>query len=158
MNYFTVVGVNVIVRPPFISKIKVPYVIISIVSPEFEDFKIPHNSLCKDILNLRFHDVDSEGNVIGAFNEVGKIKPISESDIKSIYKFVEKNKNVCDWIIHCEAGMSRSAGVAVALSQILNEENNPEKYIQSIYPLSMHNVDIKSKILNYGDVYEQTKY
>jgi len=150
--YFTVVGVELVTKREFIDSIKVPHVIISIVSPEFEEFTIPYNSTCKDTLQLRFHDVDSEGNVIGAFNKVGTIKPISNLDIKSIHDFVEKNKDMGEWIIHCEAGISRSAGVAVALSKILNGVDEPERFIQSKYPLGLHNVDIKSKILKGGTV------
>lgn len=149
MYYFTVMGVEQATDLKFIQSIKVPFAIISVVSPEFEEYNIPYNPFCKDILYLRFHDVDSSGNVIGSFNEIQeKIKPISDNDIQQIFEFIEKNKDIEDWIVHCEAGISRSAGVAMALSEIMNDTKNPGVYIETKYPLSFHNVDIKLKLLH----------
>ncbi len=149
MNHFSVIGVEQIRNLETIQSIDVPFVIVSIVSPEYPEYDIPYNSKCKDILYLRFHDTDNEKNVKGSIYEVEELKVISDNDIKQLLEFADKHKDITDWIVNCEAGMSRSAGVAMALSEIMNNTKTPHTYIQSNYPIKFHNVDVKLKILKY---------
>ena len=49
---------------------------------------------------------------------------ITKEDAESIVKFVNKNKNKVDkFIVHCEAGVSRSAGVGAAIMKALNGDD-----------------------------------
>jgi len=85
------------------------YAIISITEPREAIADLPDNR----ILRLQFHDID---------REVTGCKLFAIEDAKEILKFVEKQiAHVNFFIIHCHAGISRSAGVAAALSKIYNQ-------------------------------------
>ena len=45
---------------------------------------------------------------------------ITSTDVNNIIKFINKHMNVDECIVHCGAGVSRSAGVAAALMLIVN--------------------------------------
>ena len=70
------------------------------------------------ILYLKFHDVE-EGS-----------QAISENDATAIANFVIRNKNK-DFIVSCEAGISRSSGVAGAISKHLYD--NDEEFFKPPY-------------------------
>lgn len=146
-HYFTVVDLATATNKNFIDTIDVPFVIISIASPELETYRIPSNSHCKDILYLRFHDILNNGN-IRSLNEVGdKIVPINKEHIKKILDFAKKYNYIKDWLLHCEAGMSRSPAVALALSEIMNGKDGYEIYVKTLYPKIHNNIKVRKAIL-----------
>lgn len=57
----------------------------------------------------------------------GKMIVFKEEMADKILKFVDEQieKGVDTFLIHCDAGMSRSPGIAVALDEIYNENNKP---------------------------------
>ena len=68
-----------------------------------------------DVLSLRFNDVES--------NEPNHMM---RADAEAIIAFVNKYINdVSQIIVHCGAGVSRSAGVAAALMLIINNDDSP---------------------------------
>lgn len=70
-------------------------------------------------LFLHFEDFDEE--VVG-----WHLKPIQCSDVEAIVDFVMRNKdNGKHFIVQCDAGVSRSAGVAAALMKYFNEDDSP---------------------------------
>lgn len=70
-------------------------------------------------LFLHFEDFDEE--VIG-----WHLKPIQQSDVRAIIDFVMRNKdNGKHFIVQCDAGVSRSAGVAAALMKYFNGDDSP---------------------------------
>jgi len=90
-------------------------VLISITVPE-SSF-VMYNKEYKDVLGLKFHDIDTQSDLLG-------LKVISKDDVKQIYEFVNKYKNNINHIVvNCDAGQSRSAGVAAALAKILNGDD-----------------------------------
>jgi predicted protein tyrosine phosphatase len=91
--------------------------IISISGVYAEDNKFAKNPFIKGILRLRFDDV-----------EVASVDytPISITDAEAIVAFVEKVKDKIDMlVVHCYAGVSRSAGVAAALMAYYNGDDMP---------------------------------
>ena len=82
----------------------------------------PNNGI-RAILRLKFDDVEKNF----ARNE----NCITREDGEAIVNFVNKNKNKVDkFIVHCEAGVSRSAGVCAAIMKAINGDdwdifNNP---------------------------------
>ena len=73
------------------------------------------NPHIRDVLHLKFDDV-----------EKNDVMAISESDAEKIIEFVNRHLPFVDKIIvHCEAGVSRSAGVCAALMQIINGDDSP---------------------------------
>jgi len=108
-----------------ISQASVPNVIISTRSPGSRRAIVGGNEP-KDVLWLEFNDVDEEGRVWTLHgNKVNKHKLFTEEEAKEVIEFVNKYKDEVELIIcHCEAGISRSAGIAAALYTILGA---PEK-------------------------------
>ena len=102
---------------------KKPYFIISITN-EFDErprFKADPN--CKGICYLNFDDVEKgEKNCISTFDV--------EYLMYFLLKAFKKSPEVENIIVHCEAGQSRSAGMAAALMKFYNGDdwdifNNP---------------------------------
>ena len=78
-----------------------------------------------------------------------KLKHIDDSDARKIIEFGLKNKEHKNFMIHCEAGLSRSPAVALALSEILNiDKRTPEIYVETLYDIRNHNYDVKKMILD----------
>ena len=91
--------------------------IISITDTDKADVIFEKNEAngIKAVLRLKFDDVERDYK-----NE----HCITKEDAENIVKFVNKNKNRVDkFIIHCEAGVSRSAGVGAAIMKALNGDD-----------------------------------
>lgn len=90
-------------------------VIISIASCNMEHADIVPCELngIKDVLFLNFNDTDCKDLTSGCIND---------EDAENIKEFVQKyeeDDSVDLMIVHCEAGVSRSAGVAAAIMKYL---------------------------------------
>ena len=100
-------------------------VIISISDPrmwyESTPFISSENKVI-DILDIMFSDADRPGlDVYG--NEAGVEDLMSDEDARRVAEFVVKyrGKNI---IVHCDAGISRSAGVAAAITKHLTGDDS----------------------------------
>ena len=108
------------------SLIRTPHAIISITDPdkEFADFAPNENRI--DILSLQFYDLEDirddmkleeAAEYVTAFGE----GLFSHEQAVQIINFVEGIKDkINGFLIHCEAGVSRSAAVAAAIELMLN--------------------------------------
>ena len=91
--------------------------IISITDTDKADVIFEKNEIngIRAVLKLKFDDVERDYK-----NE----HCITKEDAESIVKFVNKNKSKVDkFIVHCEAGVSRSAGVGAAIMKALNGDD-----------------------------------
>ncbi len=90
--------------------------IVSIATPsaEYDGTNIYRSRYNKihAILRLQFDDVEDGNDVI------------TIDDAKKIHSFIEANKNR-KIIVHCDAGISRSAGIAAALMKHYNGDDTP---------------------------------
>lgn len=108
-------------------------IVISIVSPDREH---PRQSLvCLARLNLHFKDtmryeVSEQGFSAEQANEV----------VEFVEKWLLESERI---VVHCEAGMSRSAGVAVGLARYLLTDED-EKSVRDAKP--HFNLDVAQKI------------
>ncbi len=99
----------------------VPHIIISIYTPGDVPARPITNSYTQEVLSLCFDDLptyipDWKGRELVYFNRELSIQ---------ILDFVDKYRDlVKEVIIHCDAGISRSAGVAVALCRYLGESDS----------------------------------
>ncbi len=80
-----------------------------------------NNSSIKEILYLSFYDISEETkDIFGGYNSM------SPDDALKIAYFVNKWKDKVDTIwVHCEVGVSRSAGIAMAIMEYLNMDLTP---------------------------------
>jgi predicted protein tyrosine phosphatase len=121
----------------------VPYIVISITDPDRPEAVIAECPLRMAVLRLAFDDVDVAGSIW---------KAPSEEDAEAIVRFVAERRSMADLIVcQCEAGMSRSAGVAAALSRWLNghDEEFFERYLPNrrIYRLILDRLGYDGVIL-----------
>jgi hypothetical protein len=74
-----------------------------------------------DVLETKFWDVETQ---------VGNYKPITKDQGKVIKEFIEKNKDK-KFLIHCRAGMSRSAAVGKAVECLVKFNGDVYEYRSS---------------------------
>lgn len=127
-----------------------PHIVISIREPNSPGYinnpvEIPNSPNCMGRLNLDFCDMDAE-----RFPKVkdlpDKYKLFSDDDAKSIIKFVDLTYKYINLIaVNCCAGISRSSGVAAAISKILGQSD--ERFFNPRGPYRP-NMFIYRKILN----------
>lgn len=86
-----------------------PTAIISITDPEQKPANIFHNANIVGLLRLQFHDEEVNQNGFVAMNAN------DARDVAYFYNSVKKKASFL--IVHCEAGISRSAGVAAAIAK-----------------------------------------
>ena len=103
-----------------------PLVIISITDIDSNPVLFAQNEHIKSILRLSFSDVD-RGN-FGAMNE---------NDANSIVSFCAKWLPDTNLIVHCEAGVSRSAGVCAAILKWY-EGSDMQIFENAYYRPNMH--------------------
>ena len=151
--YFIVINKAFASKPETYDDIKVPYLVISISSHEEHYCPIPSNEHCLDKIFLKFDDQSYQEQITFAQYE-GVAYPMKDEDAVKLLKFVLKYKDdVNDIIVHCEAGLSRSPAIALALSEILNGEEDPAKYIESMNGLKHANLLVRDLILkNYEKI------
>lgn len=83
----------------------------------------------RDVLFLHFDDIDAERD--------GLFYGMTENDAEKIADFVFRNKEqVSQFVVHCNAGISRSAGVCAAISKFLTGDD--EQFFSSHYHPNMH--------------------
>lgn len=122
----------------YTSEIK-KYCVISITDGKDNNVEFVEDINRLDVLNLKFSDLDKP---------IGDYKLFSENDAKEIIQFVEKYFDKVDFfLVHCHAGISRSAGCAAALSKIYN--NTDKFYFES--GKYVPNMLVYKTILNYVD-------
>lgn len=96
------------------------HIVISIADPEAEPVEILSDNPPLGILYLKFPDFDRPYMKGYQYNHL----LFDKYNAKDILKFVNQHKDSIELIVcQCEAGISRSAGVAGALSKILNGED-----------------------------------
>lgn len=93
---------------PFIETLGKDFILISITSPEEDHVKIPQNDHNRGVLRLKFHDIESP---------IGGYSHFTSSQAASIRAFIESDHSTDTIVCQCEAGISRSAGVAAALTK-----------------------------------------
>ncbi len=100
----------------------VSHVIVSIRTPgDPDEVKLPVNDHTEDVLHLQFHDID---RVVVGYNDDIEPNMFQQTHAKQVREFFEKNKDVERFIVHCDAGLSRSPAVAAAISKLYVSEDD----------------------------------
>jgi len=126
--------------------IKTPHAIISITDPDrgVPAFKPNENRL--GILHLQFYDLEDISEEMSLKDAVEYITQFGHGLFKDdqasqIVDFVELVKDKAKGLlVHCEAGVSRSAAVAAVIELVLNGSNdrvfNDRRYSPNLYVYS----------------------
>jgi predicted protein tyrosine phosphatase len=107
-----------------VNLIEYDHAIVSISTPGDPIPNVVENHFTKGVLYLQFHDLDREPG--DSFREVyGDPILFSEKDAQDISYFVHqwRSMGVMGFLIHCDAGQSRSVGVAAALARHYNGDD-----------------------------------
>lgn len=119
------------------------HVVISIQDPRYNFVVLPENVNRLDWVGLWLYDLDKKLDKPKYDNFI-----FNDSQAKTIVEFINKWKDDVDLIcVNCVAGISRSAGVASAISKILNGDDS---YFFKHY---LPNMLVYSKILK--EYYEE---
>lgn len=108
-----------------IKQFKDDALIISIVSPGQEHPKLEGEHIYK----FHFRDV-TESFEMG---DGRVINPIEKESAEAIAEIAIAHRDKKVWVIHCEAGISRSPGVAIGLSRYIETDPDTHKLI-TMYP------------------------
>jgi predicted protein tyrosine phosphatase len=95
--------------------------VLIMITCEHDEFPEVHPKW-SDILQLKFDDIEGSINNIGSASNV-----MQEHHAKELLDFVIKHMN-CDIFVNCDAGLSRSPAVVVALEQIFNSRDVTKAY------------------------------
>ena len=96
----------------------VPYAVISITTPGDEEATIAPSDKCCSVLRLSFYD-------IRASECCREWQTFLPEHARSIWAFVDEHRGQIEkLVIHCDAGQSRSPGVAAALDKVLNGDDS----------------------------------
>jgi len=102
----------------------VSHVIVSITTVSSDRAKLKANELTAGVLRLSFVDFDAAVHVDSdTIKSITEDMLFSDHQAKQIAEFVFKHKDVDRFIVHCDAGRSRSPGVAAAVSKIITGED-----------------------------------
>ncbi len=100
-------------------------VMIRITNPSDSFAPLEDEELYRDVLELKFYDFIEDLNGLFIFNK---------SLFETIMEFFEKHRNCKNMVIHCDMGMSRSAGVAVGWFLF----NDDRKSVHKLYHDKKH--------------------
>lgn len=98
-----------------------PHIIISIFTPGDEPPDVAQNENTRGVLHFCFDDLDRQPTLI-TIHALGKPVLFDDEEAQRLAKWVKAfyKQGVRTVICHCDAGVSRSAGVAAALSKHFN--------------------------------------
>ncbi len=103
---------------------ELPHVLVSITDIENPEAELSDAPTRLATLRLQFHDADRDG---------AGFTLLSEEDARGIVEFVRAHRDRIRLIVcQCEAGISRSAGCAAALSKWLNGDD--EAFFRLFHP------------------------
>lgn len=120
-----------------------PYAMISILSNPKESIKLENDPNRLFYLRMNFDDIDRD---IDRDIDPTKYRLFNQEDAKEILSFAKKIKNNVDAIVvHCEAGISRSPAVGLALAQLLDAKNQDRiEYRFPLYNRHVYNTILKT--------------
>lgn len=107
---------------------EVPYIVISISDPDKPEQEITRSAKLRGVLSLKFHDIVQPRKF-----QLTTDVAMTPEHARQALSFVRQHlRDVGLIICQCEAGVSRSAGLAAALSRIL--EGDDEYFFLNYWP------------------------
>lgn len=104
---------------------EVPHVIVSIRTPGDPDMaKLPINEYTLQVAHLSFYDFNDAAFLESEIKEKYDAGSFNREHARIILRLIETNQDAETFIVHCDAGLSRSPGVAAAVSKILTDDDS----------------------------------
>lgn len=110
--------------------------VISIGSPGVEPPKLRGENIFK----FKFHDITEE-YFLSTQQRI--IQPMEKEIAESIAEIAISHRDKKVWVIHCEAGISRSPAVAIGLARFIDTEPNQDK-LEEMFPC--HNKHVRKLV------------
>lgn len=108
-------------------------VLISITEPDNDYIEEKYKKGFHEVLETKFWDIEEDTT-----DNNGNFYPkITKEEGKRIKEFIEKNKNK-RFIIHCAAGVSRSAGIGISAECLINYDGCVYTYQTSFSSIKEH--------------------
>jgi predicted protein tyrosine phosphatase len=98
-----------------------PYGVISITDPGQPPAALADDPARRVVHRVSFHDVDAAPDRAGDGPQIA----MTPDQARAIVACVRAHPDLDRWLVHCEAGVSRSAGVAAALSLLDDQTDTP---------------------------------
>lgn len=119
-----------------------PHVLVSITSPDGDRPPLPDNPAREDVLWMQFHDVEDDGDTVSRWLRRNGVAPCFFNDAMAleVAKFISAHPDVEAVVVNCEAGVSRSSGLAAAVLKhkngnddqvMLDDRYHPNKLVYS---------------------------
>jgi len=108
--------------------------IISISSPGSSEAKITG----KYVFKFAFHDV-REDLMVESNRFSGIMNAMNPAMAEAIVEVLMNHRHLTKWVIHCEAGISRSPGVAIGLARYISVKPDAGELIKK-YPCANNHV------------------
>lgn len=106
------------------------YALVSITDPGAELARVPRVVGCRAVLRLAFHDATPGA---GAMEMAADVEVMRPEHARAIAEFAVKHRaDVGAFVVHCEAGMSRSPAVAAAIAEYLGDD--PGRFFDRYQP------------------------
>ena len=112
------------------------------------------NSQIYKIFEMQFNDLETDLET-----DQGILKAPTLNDFKGLKQFIDDNITAVEQIVvHCGAGVSRSAGCALAIAEYLNIDNNirtSNKYVPNmwVYKLTKQELGIDKNKEYYENIF-----
>jgi predicted protein tyrosine phosphatase len=92
---------------------EVPHVIISITSGADDVARLRKNDQCRGVLRLSFPDAETPSD------QFAEGELFSRSQGVQVWNFVLRHRTFQRFVLHCDAGVSRSPALAAAIARVL---------------------------------------
>lgn len=89
--------------------------VISITSPGRQYVELEG----ENVYRFKFHDIQHDLGLVETHNFIGVVNVMSKEIAESIAEIAMNSRYIDRWVIHCEAGISRSPGVAIGLASVI---------------------------------------
>lgn len=120
-------------------KLEISHIVISICEPEKDFPELLENNKRLGLLQLIFTDEDK----VGSAKQIGQEHLLmTKEQAQEVISFIDKHSDLAEAIVcQCDGGISRSSGMAAALSKILNGDDswifNSKEYVPNMYVYKM---------------------
>lgn len=97
-------------------------IFVSITCPNEKNVSFYSNENIKAIFDMKFNDIDDSDWYVNGV----KIESPKQKDFEGLKYFLDNNidETIEEIVVHCGAGVSRSAGTALAIAEYLNIPND----------------------------------